>query len=94
MEPKIKREAVLKVYSGRPGCCCGCRGKYTYRKETAAIGAEERGYSMDAGEVNEGVVTKVLNVINNDPRSVDEGGHVFLDTGARWYIAYRIRALK
>lgn len=24
----IKIEEVEKVYSGKPGCACGCRGKY------------------------------------------------------------------
>lgn len=27
----FKVEEVTSVYSGRKGCACGCRGKYTYR---------------------------------------------------------------
>lgn len=25
----LKAENIVRVYSGRPGCGCGCRGKYT-----------------------------------------------------------------
>ena len=28
LKEPIKVEDIGKVYSGRPGCCCGCRGKY------------------------------------------------------------------
>jgi hypothetical protein len=28
-------ENVEKVYSGRPGCMCGCRGRYTTPEQSA-----------------------------------------------------------
>ena len=28
MTTQINRDAIVKVYSGRPGCGCGCRGRY------------------------------------------------------------------
>jgi hypothetical protein len=31
----FKAEEVTAVYSGRKGCACGCRGKYTYRTPEA-----------------------------------------------------------
>jgi hypothetical protein len=33
MEP-IKLEDVVSVYSGKPGCCCGCNGKHTTPEES------------------------------------------------------------
>ena len=32
---QIDLSKVRKVYSGRPGCMCGCRGKWTYANEQA-----------------------------------------------------------
>lgn len=26
---EVDREKIVRVYSGRPGCGCGCRGKYS-----------------------------------------------------------------
>ncbi len=28
MDKKLDWSLVKKVYSGKPGCCCGCRGIY------------------------------------------------------------------
>lgn len=27
-------DRIIKVYSGRPGCACGCRGKYSTKDAT------------------------------------------------------------
>jgi hypothetical protein len=29
----IEKDSVQSTYSGKPGCCCGCRGKHTYAKK-------------------------------------------------------------
>jgi len=59
--PVIKREHVMMVYTGKQGCMCGCNGKYKYRKDAVAAGKTNRGYDVKPDEVNEGVVTRVLN---------------------------------
>ena len=41
---------VTRVYSGRPGCACGCRG--TYYSKNAEI-ARDKGYWIDEDEANE-----------------------------------------
>ena len=76
MDKEITRDKVKRVYSGTPGCCCGCRGKYT-EVEGASQGAK-------------GAVTTILNIMNmNLDAVVEEDNHLFLDMGHRWYIAYR-----
>ena len=76
----IERDKVVKAYSGKPGCCCGCRGKY-YRSGASA--------SQDAQ------VTKIVSLLNANIKDVkftlDGGGDpkfAFLETDNRWYIAY------
>jgi hypothetical protein len=54
---------IVKVYNGRIGCMCGCRGKYSY----TADGAENYGPGYDVSDmVNERSV-KILakKVLNN-----------------------------
>ena len=46
----IKKEDVLKAYSGHPGCACGCLGKYYYRKTTQELGTKDRGYLEKAAK--------------------------------------------
>lgn len=89
MSVTIAKENVLSVYSGRPGCCCGCLGKHAYRKDPKlrALAGQKRGHEIGDDEVNEEQVTRVLNILKANPERVrDEGDHFFLDTGSRWYI--------
>lgn len=58
---QIRREQVTKVYSGRPGCACGCRGKYTV--PTERMTPENPLTPRQAAAIN-GQVTRVLKVIN------------------------------
>ena len=32
MKPQIDRSKIKRVYSGKPGCACGCRGSYSESK--------------------------------------------------------------
>ena len=58
--PVIKREHVLMVYSGKPGCMCGCLGNYRYPKANAELGKRQRGYEIRPEELNDAQVTRVL----------------------------------
>ena len=31
---------AIRSYSGRPGCACGCRGKYSYDQRTVHMAAK------------------------------------------------------
>lgn len=37
-KPKITLAQITRTYNGRPGCACGCRGKYS-ESQRAFIGA-------------------------------------------------------
>ena len=76
---------VLHVYSGKPGCACGCRGSHRYSSKS--------GYDTQGGQIGDGQVTKVMNVLKaHEAECVleDEGSIVFYDAGSRWYIAYLV----
>lgn len=62
-KPVIKREDVLMVYTGKRGCMCGCLGKYRYTKASAELAVRNRGYTCRPEEINEGQVTRVLNIM-------------------------------
>jgi hypothetical protein len=70
---------VEKVYSGKPGCMCGCRGKYSY-----AQGCEE-GYD---DQVNERSVKLIFNKVMNHPDRIVEPGYAWLNTGTRNLVVY------
>ena len=70
---------VRKVYSGKPGCMCGCRGKYSY-----AQGCADSEYD----EVNERSVKIIFNKVMNDPKHKIEDGIAFVDTGTRSLVVY------
>lgn len=63
---------VTKVYSGRKGCACGCRGKYSY----AAAHRDDRPdyYAGDEG-INDQVVKTIINrvesYLRDRPEQVD-----------------------
>lgn len=58
--PKIERDHVLMVYTGKRGCMCGCNGKYRYPKANAELGKAQRGYAINPEEFNDAQVTRVL----------------------------------
>jgi hypothetical protein len=51
MRTRIAEYTIIRVYSGRPGCGCGCRGKYSTR--TARIAQIRRELMARANEVRE-----------------------------------------
>ena len=57
---------IVKTYSGKIGCMCGCRGKYSY----TADGAKNYGpgYNVDSS-VNERSVKIIAKKVLTDPRA-------------------------
>ena len=70
---------VEKVYSGKPGCMCGCRGKYSY-----AQGCGDGKYDV----VNERSVKLLFNKVMKHPDVKTEPGYAFVDTGSRNLVVY------
>lgn len=85
----IKAEDVASVYSGKAGkCCCGCAGKHTIASRHRDWAEANRGYEVTAEEVNDAVVKRVINKLNQNPLTSvdDELAHVVI--GNRLYVAY------
>ena len=89
--PLVEPAKVTSVYSGKPGCCCGCRGKHT-DASWAPVKHPDRGRT-----INDRTVKMVVNKINtylagdHDPAvevETVEGSHVAVMYPNRWYIAY------
>jgi len=70
---------VQKVYTGKPGCMCGCRGKYSY-----ARGCEE-GYD---DQVNERSVKILFNKVMNNPAHIVEDNVAYVETATRNLVVY------
>src|SRR5258708_7776573 len=93
---KLDTADVVKVYSGKASCCCGCSGNYRYNSEHVALGSDRRGYKVDEVEMNDAQVRRVLKIIQENPSGAEisiEGpnervGHVCVTINDRWYIAY------
>lgn len=74
---------IVKVYSGKRGCMCGCRGKWSY----TAWGAKYHnpGYEPDVSERSVKIISgKVLRDANKEV----EGECVFVSTGDRILAVY------
>lgn len=51
---------VAFVYSGKDGCACGCRGKYSYASQHQEWASNNRGYKVNDDEVNDKTVKQVV----------------------------------
>ena len=67
---------IVKVYSGKRGCMCGCKGKYSYTVDGALHNSP--GYDVN---VNERSVKIIANKVLNNPAAIrTEGNHyVFVE---------------
>lgn len=65
----ITPDMVLKVYSGKQGCMCGCLGKYWANPNHLAEANAERGYDYEPEEVSLKHVKRVLKILQEDPRA-------------------------
>jgi hypothetical protein len=96
---------VQSVYSGKPGCACGCRGNHRYNSQHVASASKNRGYAVTPEEVNDRQVKKVLEILkaNTDVVAnnyVNDGGdsnnfYAELENGGygslRLYIVYPVK---
>lgn len=89
-ETKFTLENIRSVYSGKPGCCCGCLGKHYYASKHVAEASKDRGYEVTPDEVSDKMIKKVFNLISAVPSEQRDwdGSYVAIDTGSRTYIAY------
>ena len=74
---------AYKVYSGKRGCMCGCKGKYSYTAEGAI--EHNPGYEPN---VNERSVKIILGKLLRNPLTIHEEGVLYLETGDRILAAW------
>ena len=89
----VTKADVRSVYSGRPGCCCGCRGDHRYNSQHVKEASKHRGYRIEPTEVNDAQVTRVLNRLKDvarvDPTSIQyEATYASLEQYNRLLIVY------
>src|SRR5208282_2899370 len=66
----IKVSDVSSVYSGKPGCCCGCNGNHRYNSQHVESASKNRGYAVTPDEVNDRQVVKVIGIIQQNAEKV------------------------
>ena len=70
---------IAKVYNGKIGCMCGCKGKYSY----TAMGAVEANPGYDVSDsVNERSVRIIAKKVLTNPNCKWEDNMVFVEDRA------------
>lgn len=84
------KSKIASVYSGKAGkCCCGCSGKHYYAEAVKGDGKAIRGYEIDADEISDKMITKVVNILNTTQGAKEEDSYFFVNVGNRDYVAYK-----
>ncbi len=78
-------DKVVKVYNGRVGCMCGCRGTYSY---TAAGALNQGSGAYDRGCVNERRVRSIAKKVLDHPNVKFEGDCAFVTENDRTSVIY------
>ena len=81
---------VLSVYSGKNGkCCCGCAGDHRYNSQHKEEGGTSRGYPVDAEDINDRQVRKVIGILRRAEKiEYDRPDFISTVVGERLYIVY------
>ena len=67
---------IVKVYNGRIGCMCGCKGKYSYTED----GAKNHGPGYDVEDsVNERSVRIIAKKVLANPNVVFEDNFAYVE---------------
>lgn len=78
---EITPAMVAKTYSGRPGCMCGCKGKYFYNSLHVKESSKSVGYDV-SDSINDRMVTKILRILqSNDNTKIQDGNILYADIG-------------
>ena len=76
---------VYKVYSGKQGCMCGCKGKYSY----TAKGAVENSPGYDVTDrINERSVKIITTKVLKNPLTEIKDGIAVLEQNGRILVAF------
>ena len=76
---------VYKVYSGKQGCMCGCKGKYSY----TATGAVEHSPGYDVTDsINERSVKIISTKVFKHADKIVEGDMAYVEQNGRILVAF------
>lgn len=84
---QIDAAKIASVYSGKPGCMCGCRGKYHYASAFLAAERKKQGLITD-DEVSDRSVKIIVGKLNKNPKTKIEDGIASLHLENRTLVAY------
>jgi hypothetical protein len=81
---------VTRVYTGKPGCMCGCNGQYRMASAHVEKAAAEQGYPVAEDEISDRSVKIVFNKIMKNPlhKYDAEANCVYVQTETRNLVAY------
>ena len=87
---EVQISNVRHVYSGKPGCACGCRGKHTYASAHRAAEAAANGYPIADQEISDRTVAIITGRVLKLGALLDPGAPYILyhQTETRLYIVY------
>ena len=85
-------DMIVSAYSGRPGCACGCRGKWRYTSAHQAL------HAAHPSEVSNRGVAGYLSNARKAPASIVEyserSGTLSVETSCRLYIFTTTRSAR
>lgn len=98
LERVERNELAMCSYNGRPGCMCGCNGKYSYTKKLQKFSGKNRGYSVDDDEISDIAVKRMINKFKKLLKSGEKvifsketckgEGYFFYETPTRYNAIY------
>jgi len=76
---------IVKTYSGRIGCMCGCQGKYSYTEDGAKNFGP--GYNVE-DSINERSVKIMARKVLTDPAVKYEDDYAYVEENGRIRVVY------
>lgn len=81
----------MSVYSGAPGCCCGCRGNHRYASKHVEVAGKHRGYAVGPKEISDRSVAVIFNKVRKNADKLefpDREDFFSVEIGGRLLIVY------
>jgi len=93
------KDKIFVSYSGKPGCMCGCLGKYNYKESFRSFAGKNRGYEISDDEISDVAVSRMINKFRKllesgvklhliDDYGKDHVGNFFYETPTRYNAIY------
>lgn len=84
----ITPDMVLSVYSGRPGCMCGCLGNHRYNPAFKDEAGKDRGYAVDDEDCSTRSISITLNKLKRLGAELQDGYIIHFRDERHQYAAY------